>query len=134
MFKMLAICLVWRFYCCRVGAGAGGRPGRNSPFSSVGVTGTTQFSGRRPTWRSGLCVSADYLAFMPPNYNKPDERLVVNVSFNVKELSTIDSFNKDFTLLISINMAWEDNRVQWKDDFTTPEGRHELILNIKHLE
>ena len=80
-----------------------------------------------------FCVPADYLAFMPPNYNLADERLVVNISFYVRELSSIDSFNKDFTLLISINMAWEDNRVQWKDDFTTPEG-HELILNIKDIE
>ena len=80
-----------------------------------------------------FCVPADYLAFLPPKYNLSDERLVVNISFYVRELSSIDSFNKDFTLLISINMAWEDNRVQWKDDFTTPEG-HELILNIKDLE
>ena len=80
-----------------------------------------------------FCVSAGYHSFTPPNYNQEDEKLVVNVSFNVKELSTIDSFNKEFTLLITINMAWVDNRLQWRKDFTTPEG-HELILNIKHLE
>ena len=80
-----------------------------------------------------FCVSAEYHSFIPPNYKMQEEKLVVNVSFNVKELSTIDSFNKEFTLLITINMAWVDNRVQWRKDFTTPEG-HELILNIKHLE
>ena len=51
-----------------------------------------------------FCVSAGYHSFKPPKYME-DEKLVVNVSFNVKELSTIDSFNKEFTLLITINMA-----------------------------
>ena len=80
-----------------------------------------------------FCTKNNYHNFLPPNYIS-NGSTVVNVSFGVQGLSSIDSFAKDFTLFIHVTLAWEDHRIKWNlDDFNLPEDQ-ELILNIEHLE
>ena len=78
-----------------------------------------------------FCAPKAYFNHLPPNY-KSNESIAVNVSFVVKGLVNIDSFEKEFTLLIHVTFSWEDLRIKWNENFSFPDDQ-DLIFDIQHL-
>ena len=83
-----------------------------------------------PYGRNGsFCTEDNYYKFMPPKANESGGT-IVKVSFGVLGLSGIDSFEKDFTLVVHVTLAWEDQRIIWNE----PPVDQELILDMETLK
>ena len=124
------VCLA--ILCVSVIAKRGGNITRNGYRKRL-IAG--KFKPFCPYGKNGpFCTEENYYNFLPPKTNESGGTLV-NVSFDVLGLSSIDSFAKEFTLLIHVTLAWEDHRIIWKEGTAFQESEdQELILNIETLE
>ena len=76
-----------------------------------------------------FCTDPFYFKEFPPNF-ATGSNMTVNVTMNLKALMEVDSFDEDFTILVHVAFAWNDQRIKWNQEKMNSLKKKEINLGI----
>ena len=82
---------------------------------------------RKKKDRGPFCTPIGYRNELPPGFDSQNDT-TVNLTLDVRSLVAIDSFEKDFTLLVQVTFDWEDQRLDWTKDFEVELNRETVLM------